>query len=192
MTALPIDLPPVEAVLTLARELREADLREFSRAFAAHLAESRNLSQRLAGYLLQAAFVGVEARVQEALDKIREAGCWPEVRRELGKLVEAAERELDDGDGDAAHTGERDLSAFIPAKLCRNGHIQTPKQLTALLGKAPEIRREHRGQRLYVHAGDWSRWNAEQERQEAEALDRSIPEVQRAMTKERAKKTRRK
>ena len=107
MTALPADLrlalydctkaetlPTVEAALALAHELGRANLREFGLASASHLAESRSLAQRLAAYLLQAAFSGVEARVQEALDKIREAGCWPEARRELGKLVETAGQEL--------------------------------------------------------------------------------------------------
>jgi hypothetical protein len=91
-----------------------------------------------------------------------------------------------------AETPAGDPSAFIRARDCRNRHVTTPKQLRTLLDKMSNdergIRREHRGQHLYVHAGDWHRWTAEQERQEAEALDRSVPEVERAIEEFRAKK----
>jgi hypothetical protein len=78
-----------------------------------------------------------------------------------------------------------DASAYIPANRCRNNRIITHKQLKALLDKLSDdargIRRKHNGQHLFIHAGDWHRWNAEQDRQDAEALDRSAPEVEKAI-----------
>lgn len=55
-----------------------------------------------------------------------------------------------------------DETAFVPAKDCRNDRITTHKQLKALLDKVPNseqgVRRRHKGQKLYVHAGDWNRY----------------------------------
>jgi hypothetical protein len=85
-----------------------------------------------------------------------------------------------------------DWDNYLPAKGCRNNRITSAKQLRTLLDKLPNdahgIRWRHRGQHLYVHAGDWCRWNAEQDRLEAEALDRSIPDVERVTAEIKAKK----
>jgi hypothetical protein len=85
-----------------------------------------------------------------------------------------------------------DLSAYMPAKNCRHGRVTTHKQLKALLEQVPDsergIRRLHRGQHLFVHAGDWSRWVADQERQEGDALDRAVPKVEEAIARIRAEK----
>jgi hypothetical protein len=87
-------------------------------------------------------------------------------------------------------TGE---SAFVPAKICRGSRVTSHKQLMALLGTVPNdehgIRRHHRGQHLFVHAGDWHRWLAEQKRQEFEVLDRAIPEVEAEIAAMRRKKS---
>jgi hypothetical protein len=89
-----------------------------------------------------------------------------------------------------------DPSAYIPAIGCRNERIQTAKQLNSLLKKMPKdpcgIRREHRGQHLFVHAGDWHRWNAKQEqlteavRTEAEETDKYAEEIERRKAQIRA------
>ena len=67
-----------------------------------------------------------------------------------------------------------DLSMFedyMPAKDCRNDRIVTHKQLKSLLEKEKGIRHVSQGQHLFVHAGDWYKWNAEQERRRSERLD---------------------
>jgi hypothetical protein len=73
-----------------------------------------------------------------------------------------------------------DPTAFVAAKHCRSDRILTHRQLKALLDTLPNddhgIRRELRGRHLYIHAADWLRWNAEQERQETEATDPSAIE----------------
>jgi hypothetical protein len=89
-----------------------------------------------------------------------------------------------------------DWTAYIPAKRCRNTRIETHKQLIALLAKVPNnqdgIRRAYQGQHLYVHAGDWDRWNAEQDRQQADALDRSIPDVEKVKAEIKTRNIRKK
>jgi hypothetical protein len=101
-----------------------------------------------------------------------------------------------DQESDASRTlPGYDPSAFIPAKRCRDGSlgITTHKRLMALLDKLPDdvhgIRREHRGQHLYVHAGDWHRWVAERQKEAAESLDcpKVSDEKEAAIEKEVAK-----
>jgi hypothetical protein len=79
-------------------------------------------------------------------------------------------------------------SAFMRARDCRDTSINTHKQLKAMLDREPGIRREHRGQHLYVHAGDWHRWTAEQDRRETEALNTAPEAVERTLQEIRAKK----
>jgi hypothetical protein len=88
--------------------------------------------------------------------------------------------------------GEGDDSDYMPANKCRNGRIQTHKQLKTLLDEESTIRRYHKGQHLRIHAGDWERWKARQEEQEWEALDRARPEADRAMAEMRSQKARKK
>jgi hypothetical protein len=91
---------------------------------------------------------------------------------------------------------EADWSAFRPAIECRNNRVQTHKQLKKLLESLPDteqvIHRRPRGQHLYVHAGDWLRWNAEQETVEAKSLDRAAADVEQAMKDAHEKKILRK
>jgi len=86
-----------------------------------------------------------------------------------------------------------DDTAYIPVKNCRSDRITTPKQLAALLKKVPNdpsgIRRKYHGQHLHVHAGDWHRWNEEQERELEKELSRREERVTSAMPKIRAEKT---
>ncbi len=71
---------------------------------------------------------------------------------------------------------EQDDSDFMPAYTCRNNRIESNRQLQRLLKSVSDdekgIRRKYRGQHLFVHAGDWSRWNAEKGKQDSEAVDR--------------------
>ncbi len=80
-----------------------------------------------------------------------------------------------------------DKDNYIQAKLCRNDRIKSHKQLKALLEKE-NIRSELRGQHLWVHAADWQRWNAEQDRLAFNALDWQATEIEKAMAKKGKKK----
>jgi hypothetical protein len=64
----------------------------------------------------------------------------------------------------ADHAGEDDRSAYIRGKMCRNDEIRTPRQLKTLLSRVPNnasgIRRYHKGVHLWVHSGDWHRWES--------------------------------
>ena len=90
---------------------------------------------------------------------------------------------------------DSDESAYIPAKECRNRRIKTHKQLKALLAQEPSIQRRYRGQHLYIHAGDWHRWNAEKDKQAWEALDETNADMEHTkaeIRKEKAAKVSRK
>jgi hypothetical protein len=76
-----------------------------------------------------------------------------------------------------------DHTAFVPAKSCRNDRIITHKQLISLLAKVPDteqgIRRRRSGQRLYIHAGDWHRYNEKLDREGEVADDRAAKAIER-------------
>jgi hypothetical protein len=121
---------------------------------------------------------------------------WPEwhdgVNRwwdEIGALFSAQQ-------GSDPPSDSNELRNYIPAKLCRNGRITSPKQLTALLKRTPNdesgIRREYRGQHLLVHAADWMRWTAQQDEQSWEALDRTEDAITEAMASGRGRAKRKK
>jgi hypothetical protein len=90
---------------------------------------------------------------------------------------------------------DNDLAAYMPAKDCRSARIKTHKQLKALLAQEPAIRRKYHGQHLYIHAGDWHRWNAEKDKQTWEAMDGTKADMERTkaeIRKEKAVKASRK
>src|SRR5262249_28911035 len=109
---------------------------------------------------------GAEVNAWKALGQPADHHPQP-VEAEPARVTREAQAEAGDQ--------QPDPTAYIPAKDCRSDHIPPPRQQKDLRAKEPDtsegIRRYHRGQRLYVHAGDWHRWNAEQKRLRERAMD---------------------
>jgi hypothetical protein len=79
--------------------------------------------------------------------------------RQTGKDTKKAEGKIAGVDGEV---GEIDQSAYVRAITLRTVIGLSDKQLETVLTRQPDtesgIRRLHKGQHLYLHAGDWHRW----------------------------------
>jgi len=123
-------------------------------------------------YRIAVPFAVVSSSVRELTEE-----HLPELRRMVRIAAKFLKKSAKKGKSKAvlrkAQVTPSDPSAFIPAKDCRNNRIRTHKQLIALLDKSHNnnqgMRREHRGQHLWIHGGDWHRWNAEQDALEESA-----------------------
>lgn len=116
---------------------------------------------------LEAAYLAHETLLSEGY--VRE-----EHHRALTTLIQVVNRLPAGGKGKEPE----DLSAYRPARELCLDWCKTYPAIGKLLRKNPSIRtRKPSKQRLLVHAGDWAKFVAEEERKASELLDSNSPAV---------------
>jgi hypothetical protein len=73
--------------------------------------------------------------------------------------------------GDSGTMPPEDKSAYVLISTLWDEQFDTQKKCKGFLDKTPSIRTESRGQRFYVHAGDWKRYWTDKAKADFERLD---------------------